>query len=259
VLTLGVSSLILPQEASATQVSSGLNSHLFAVSTSEAPKQTKSSSRRKSARKGRSLVLEAQQMLADMGYWTGPVDGVAGQRFRDCLVAFQKVEGRQRTGRLTRAEFIAIREANRPVPTQGGPFHVEIDLSRQVLFVVDDDGVVTRILPVSTGNDEWFTSKGWTRRAYTPCGRFRVFGKIEGWRKSDLGLLYYPNYIAGGIAIHGSPSVPAYPASHGCVRIPMYAARDFSEMTPVGVPVIVHGGTDPDTDRIQGICRTSDS
>ena len=43
-------------------------------------------------------------------------------------------------------------------------------------------------------------------------------------------------------AIHGSLSVPAYPASHGCVRIPMFAAREFSEMAPIGTPVIVYDG-----------------
>jgi lipoprotein-anchoring transpeptidase ErfK/SrfK len=60
-------------------------------------------------------------------------------------------------------------------------------------------------------------------------------------------MLYYPSYIVGGIAIHGSKSVPAYPASHGCIRIPMYAAKDFSDMTPIGVPVIVHGEQPADT------------
>jgi lipoprotein-anchoring transpeptidase ErfK/SrfK len=157
------------------------------------------------------------------------------------LIAFQKVEGLPRTGRLTRDGLELLRNATRPSPLQGGPFHVEIDLTRQVLFIVGDDGIVSRILPVSTGNDKEFTSEDWTRRAYTPPGRFRIQGKISGWRKSELGMLYYPNYIVGGIAIHGSKSVPVYPASHGCIRIPMYAAREFSELTPIGVWVIVHG------------------
>jgi len=63
-----------------------------------------------------------------------------------------------------------------------------------------------------------------------------------GWRRSTLGLLYYPSCFSGGVAIHGSPSVPANPASHGCVRIPMLAARELSEMVPVGTLVIVHDG-----------------
>jgi lipoprotein-anchoring transpeptidase ErfK/SrfK len=55
-------------------------------------------------------------------------------------------------------------------------------------------------------------------------------------------LLYYPNYISGGVAIHGSLSVPAQPASHGCIRIPMFAAKEFSQIIPIGMKVIVHDG-----------------
>ena len=64
--------------------------------------------------------------------------------------------------------------------------------------------------------------------------------KIAGWRRSSLGLLYYPNYIHEGIAIHGSLAMAVYPASHGCIRIPMFAAKELSEITPVGTEVIVY-------------------
>ena len=37
--------------------------------------------------------------------------------------------------------------------------------------------------------------------------------------------MYNPLYIVGGIAIHGSLDVPAYPASHGCIRVPMFASQ----------------------------------
>jgi lipoprotein-anchoring transpeptidase ErfK/SrfK len=76
--------------------------------------------------------------------------------------------------------------------------------------------------------------------AYTPRGRFRVESKIAGWRKSPLGLLYYPNYFSGGLAIHGNPSVPHNPQSHGCVRIPMSAAREVSNQLPVGTIVLIY-------------------
>jgi lipoprotein-anchoring transpeptidase ErfK/SrfK len=85
-----------------------------------------------------------------------------------------------------------------------------------------------------------FIEGGVTRRAITPTGRFKVTRKIEGWRKSPLGLLYYPNYIYDGIAIHGNPSVPARPASHGCIRIPMFAAEEFSQIAVIGMEVIVY-------------------
>jgi hypothetical protein len=46
-------------------------------------------------------------------------------------------------------------------------------------------------------------------------------------------------YFNGGIAIHGSPSIPPYPASHGCIRIPMYAAPTFYDQVGAGTRVLV--------------------
>jgi lipoprotein-anchoring transpeptidase ErfK/SrfK len=187
-------------------------------------------------------IKEAEQRLSELGYWTGPVDNRFDGGSRHALIAFQKVEGRKRTGRLTMEELEALREAKPPPARVAGYAHIEIDLYRQVLFIVDATGAVSKILPVSTGTGEPFTSEGWTRAACTPCGEFTVYRKIAGWRKSPLGLLYYPNYISGGVAIHGSLSVPAQPASHGCIRIPMFAAKEFSQIIPIGMKVIVHDG-----------------
>jgi lipoprotein-anchoring transpeptidase ErfK/SrfK len=191
-----------------------------------------------------SPVHEAKQMLSDLGYWTGPVDGAADKELYYSLVAFQKVEGRTRTGRLDADELNALRQAHRPVAKQSGPAHIEVDLSRQVLLIVDSSGNVSRVLPVSTGSGKEFTAEGWTRSAITPTGRFHVQSKLSGWKKSAMGWLYYPNYILAGIAIHGEPQVPTSPASHGCIRIPMYAAIAFSDMTPVGTPVFVYKDED---------------
>jgi L,D-transpeptidase-like protein/putative peptidoglycan binding protein len=188
----------------------------------------------------RAMILEAQERLIELGYWIGEAEGKWGEASRAGLIAFQKVEGRPRTGKLTAAELEALNAASRPSPLESGSVHIEVDLKRQVLFVVEAGGTVSRILPVSTGDGKMFTVDDYTQPAVTPTGRFHVYRKLPGWRKSPLGLLYYPNYIVGGIAIHGNPSVPAQQASHGCVRIPMFAAEEFSEMTPIGTEVIVY-------------------
>lgn len=184
--------------------------------------------------------LEAEQRLWDLGYWAGFVDGKFDSESRHALIAFQKVEGRTRTGKLTFEELVALRNARRPIAMHGQYAHVEIDLSRQVLFVVDETGMVMRVLPVSTGNGELYKDHGQVHRARTPTGTFKVLRKIKGWRLSSLGLLYYPNYIHNGIAIHGSPSIPTRPASHGCIRIPMFAAKELSSLLPVGTEVEVY-------------------
>ncbi|MGE0126823.1 MAG: L,D-transpeptidase family protein [Blastocatellales bacterium] len=187
----------------------------------------------------------AEQRLADLGYWAGKVDGRWDVASRNALIAFQKVAGLKRTGRLTRATFEILQNASSPSPLEKGEAHIEVDLVRQVLFIVDDAGVVTKILPVSTGSGKPFKSQGWTRDAITHPGRYEVRQKIPGWKKSPLGRMYYPVYFMYGTAIHGYSSVPTKPASHGCVRIPMFAARAFFKMIPVGMSVIVYRGEAP--------------
>jgi hypothetical protein len=185
-------------------------------------------------------ISEARELLDQLGYWVNLDVTGNDVSLRHALTAFQKIEGRERTGVLTVEELEALRVAQRPGVLEAGYPHVEVDLHRQVLFVIEVAGVPLRILPISSGSGEFFTEGGETRQAVTPTGRFKVFRKIEGWRKSPLGLLYYPNYIYGGVAIHGAPSVPARPASHGCIRIPMFASREFSEIATVGMVVIVY-------------------
>lgn len=186
---------------------------------------------------------QAEQRLKDLGYWTGKIDGSWDVASRNALIAFQKVERLKPSGQLTRATYDTLMTADRPMPIETGAAHIEVDLVRQVLFVVDDGGTVTRVLPVSTGNGKEFFSEGWARDAITHPGRYQVRQKIPGWKKSALGEMYYPVYFMYGTAIHGSKSVPTKPASHGCVRIPMFAAKEFYRTTPIGMPVIIHKET----------------
>jgi lipoprotein-anchoring transpeptidase ErfK/SrfK len=210
-----------------------------------APPPSTPKPRPRNKRSSRATTSEAQQRLSELGYWVGEPNGKWGIAASHGLIAFQKVERRKRTGRLTATELKALRTATRPAPREQGVAHIEVDLQRQVLFVVEADGTVSRILPVSTGNGKSYPYEGDIATAVTPLGRFRVYRKIEGWKKSKLGLLYFPSYIVGGIAIHGNPSVPAQPASHGCIRIPMFAAIEFSRLIPVGTEVLVYGPAMP--------------
>ncbi len=188
----------------------------------------------------RAEVKEAEARLSEMGYGTGRVDGVIDGVTRNALIAFQKWEGRKVTGQLSRDDFDAIMSANAPQSKDAGYKHVEVDLDRQVLLLTDSDGVVKRVLPVSTGSDKHYRAKGMSGLAYTPRGRFRIYAKLSGWKKSPLGLLYYPNYFSDGLAIHGNPSVPQQPKSHGCIRIPMSAAAEISRLLPVGTIVLIY-------------------
>ncbi len=111
------------------------------------------------------------------------------------------------------------------------------------------DGALRSILSVSSGNGERFCEPDPEQGgkivcdvANTPGGSFRVYNRILGFRESRLGALYNPLYFNGGIAVHGSKSVPAGPASHGCVRVTMASAEWLFDYVPNGMPVYVYDG-----------------
>lgn len=68
-------------------------------------------------------IFEAEQRLWELGYWAGPVDEKFGPDSRHALIAFQKVERRTPTGKLTSTELSALRRdaatpAARALPTR---------------------------------------------------------------------------------------------------------------------------------------------
>ena len=221
----------IKQSASLMAVIIGLIFAQTSISAITPAQKTKSRSPRAHAPAlGRGEMKQAEARLSEMGYGKG----------HTALISFQKYEGLSVTGKLTRADFDAIMNASAPQAKDAGYKHVEVDLDRQVLLLTDGEGVVSKVLPVSTGNNKNYNEKGMSGLAYTPRGRFRVYAKISGWRKSPLGLLYYPNYFSDGLAIHGNSSVPNSPASHGCIRIPNSAAIEMSRQMPVGTIVLIY-------------------
>jgi hypothetical protein len=183
-----------------------------------------------------------EQKLSELGYLVGKVDGVWDGATKHGVTAFQKVENLPRTGAADIATTTKLQSAQRPAPLfSTPPDHFEVDIPRQVVFMVRG-GQVAAVSPTSTGNNKKFTSQGYTRRAITPNGRFQINFKRNGWRTAPLGRLYRPAYFNGGIALHGSTSIPTAPASHGCVRLPMQFADYILDNAPIGMVVYVHGG-----------------
>ena len=107
----------------------------------------------------------------------------------------------------------------------GAGHHIEVDKTRQVLFEVDH-GRVVRVMHVSTG-----------ATGNTPVGRFHVYSKVPGFLPTGM---FYSSFFIGAFAIHGYPSVPSYPASHGCVRIPMWIAPSLFASNSYGETVYIY-------------------
>jgi pyruvate/2-oxoglutarate dehydrogenase complex dihydrolipoamide acyltransferase (E2) component len=187
-------------------------------------------------------VLEVQQRLSGLGFWLGEMDGHYGQLTRQAVMAFQKAEGLTRDGVAGPRTRQHLPAASRPEPRIAEGDRIEVDLKRQLLLVVRG-GQVQWTFNTSTGNGEAYDRpSGGTGIARTPRGRFEIERQINGIREAELGVLYRPKYFRGGIAVHGSGSIPAQPASHGCVRL-SNAAMDLlwsSGVAPIGTEVTVY-------------------
>ncbi len=192
-----------------------------------------------------------QARLTELGFWLAGVDGDYGTTTSQAVMAFQKYVGLPATGKVDDWTAFAlgdITEKPHGLSDTGNLF--EIDKGRQLLFVVVD-GRTQLIFNTSTGNGEEYTEEDQntpgeliTGVSLTPDGLFKTDReRPEGWWEGDLGKIYRPKYFIGGIAVHGSGSVPNYPASHGCVRVTTQA-MDFiwdSGIMPLGTTVWVHG------------------
>ena len=186
-------------------------------------------------------VERLQEDLQEAGFRPGAADGRFDQATLGAVYAFQKVHGLDRDG-VFREEHWELLDAGLELSAATDvPDRVEVDLAKQVLFLVKNDQVEA-VLPISSGNGETYRgSSGAKVRARTPEGRYSFYRRVEGWRISYLGGLYRPYYFRGGYAIHGSRSVPPYPASHGCVRVELHDMDYLTTQLELGMPIFVYG------------------
>lgn len=189
-------------------------------------------------------VRALQTRLTDLGYWLGNPDGTYGSLTVQAVMAFQKYERLPISGTADATTQQRLAGASRPVPTQGGGRYVEIDKQRQIIMFAQD-GRTRWTMNTSTGSEVPYDETGGSGTAITPTGTFTVCHERDYLRESSLGTLWRPRYFhcGRGIAVHGATSVPAHPASHGCVRV-TYAAMNFiwdRDLMPMGSRVIVHG------------------
>ena len=187
-------------------------------------------------------VRALQERLRSLGYWLGAPDATYGGLTVQAVIAFQKVEGMERDGIAGPGTIAALDQARRPSAASRSGDLIEVDKARQVLFVVRG-GTVAWILNVSTGTEETYWVNGRTELADTPEGRWEVAWAHDGVDVGELGGLYRPRYFhRDGIAVHGYHDVPAYPASHGCVRVSNQAMDwIWSEgLMPIGALVLVY-------------------
>ncbi|HEY3373770.1 MAG TPA: L,D-transpeptidase family protein [Candidatus Aquicultor sp.] len=175
-------------------------------------------------------VTALQRRLAQLHYSPGAADGNFGQHTYYAVVAFQKVNRLPQDGVIGTATAKALANP-KTIAARYSDTRVEVNKALQILLVVKK-GTVDTILTASTGKPGYTTPNIKSQVDWKPGYKF--FSTEHGvW-------MYWSSFFYGGVAVHGYESVPPYPASHGCVRIPIADSKYVYDAMPVGSMVYVY-------------------
>src|SRR4051794_8762898 len=169
----------------------------------------------------------ASQADAAFYYWTDYSDGSYGRQERHPEVPRQKP---QKRGAVGKKDLVAEKEAG---TKPQGPLVIVVSIDQQKVRVYDGNGLFAES-PVSTG------MKGHS----TPMGVFSVIQKNKMHRSniySGAPMPYMQRITWSGVAMHAGV-LPGYPASHGCIRMPMAFAVKMWNWTRMGARVIITPG-----------------
>jgi hypothetical protein len=171
-------------------------------------------------------TLLFNQLLQKAGYHMGDVSDQVDDSTGLAILALRKVNEFPLSEDYAPSLFTLLlsgRGRFQPEHTEDGR-HVEVDLSRQVMALVED-GRATDVFHVSTG-------------AFgTPTGDFHFYEKSPGYNAKGM---YYSVYYSGNYATHGYYTVPYYPASHGCVRNPEAYSTFIYGWITLGDPMYIY-------------------
>ncbi len=188
------------------------------------------------------LVAALQRELARHNLYRGSIDGEFDSATAFAVVTFHKVMGLERTFAWEEADSVLMENFGLPpLPERPDePDRLEVDIGRQVMFLFKD-GVVTEIVPISSGGTYKYYSvrQGAWVWAGTPRGDYTLFRHSLGWQCDPLTgwCIYNAWNFTPYYALHGYLSVPAYPASHGCVRIPTWESDYLEDHLYLGLPI----------------------
>ena len=173
------------------------------------------------------FVALIQQRLAALHVYL-PQSGVYDQFTGLAIDAYHRLLGwgvsQTLDARTIRALMNGIGKFKVRFPHDGT--HVEGDLGKQLLALIDGSKVY-RIYPISSGKPS----------TPTILGHFRVYMRTPGYLPDGM---YYSDFFFSGYAIHGYDPAPDYPASHGCMRLPIVDAISVYDWLTYGVVVDVY-------------------
>jgi lipoprotein-anchoring transpeptidase ErfK/SrfK len=177
-------------------------------------------------------LADVQRRLIQLKYLpSGAVTGKADYRTSQALMAFQAWNHLTRdgvAGAQTRKK-LATASVPTPRPVSAGGHSIQIYRSLGVALCIDN-GTLVRAVHCSTGRPGLETTAG-TWSVYLKSLKF--------WSQKYSSWMPYASFFHGGEGLHGYGDVPAYPASHGCVRLPMPEAPWVYDFAYMGSTVFV--------------------
>ena len=168
-------------------------------------------------------VRELELRLRELRYALPRADSAYGLDTYQAVLAFQKVNGLPWTGRVDARVWQRLRSASPPRPRYGGD-HIEVSKGRQYLLVVQG-GKTQLVVHVSTGA--------------TGQHADRPLAGLPQGHRLGLGALV-PDVLPPRLRDPRLSVVPAYPASHGCVRVPMWVAPQLYSRIGWGQTIYVY-------------------
>jgi hypothetical protein len=197
-------------------------------------------------------VKALQQRLHELKFDPGPIDGQFGGGTQQSVWAFEGIakglRNTSQTGQVTDEMWQVLQDDIKFQPRRPGKgTHMEIYLDLQAAIVFTDD-TPTLLTHISSGTGaRWCDIVTYNTDQYgqpldppverdecgiskTPGGVFQFYRRYAGDRQGPLGGMFNPVYFNYGIAVHGAINVPDTPASHGCIRIPMWISQYFPSL-----------------------------
>lgn len=210
-------------------------------------------------------VRRIQQRLKDLHFDPGRIDGIYGGDTMMAVWAFQSLVAKMTRDTVVDVVTPVLWDVMRgdvtiaPRRLPGTPRHAEVYLPEQVMAVFEGSRVLL-VTHISSGTGQPWCEEvtidpgeegnkgkepikaGICGEAKTPGGIYYFYNRKLGQRESKLGTMWNPVYFNFGIAVHGAMQVPKFPASHGCVRIPIFISNYFPAMVQYNDRVYVFDG-----------------
>jgi hypothetical protein len=181
-------------------------------------------------------VLALQHRLWGLHYWTGAINGKFSHDTTEAVWAFQAINGLTMDGAVGPATRGALARPHAYKPHNSSvATRIEVNINAKVqVLVYYKNHALALISHVSSAGGYYFCDSHGCGYARTPTGTYTANIFMAGWVTVPLGKMYNPVFFIGtSFAIHGDTSVPVYPASHGCIRIPDNLAANFYKQIQV--------------------------